>query len=144
MKRSTNSLLNKASLIFALSLIFTYAAAAQNTQAQKPVLNKYAVENILLGINSESEGVRKATINLAGQFELDQAVDLLIEQLKEEKIPELRILIAQSLYKIGNDKGLDAIYTNALSENDPNVKRMCNDLVKEYAAKKGIIVPSEN
>jgi len=144
MKLTANTFVTKAALVLTLALFITSAASAQTARKQKPVLKKYAVENIVNGIKSEYDGVRKVTISLAGKCELEKAVDTLIEQLKEEKSPELRVSIALSLYKIGDDKGLDAIYANAVSEKDPHVKRMLEAIVQEYAVNKEIFVSTSN
>ena len=144
MKLSTNSLVVKAALIIAMAFVFTSASNAQDWSRKKPVVKPEAVANLIVGIKSENDGLRKCAIYYAGKYEVDQAVDALIEQLDVEKISKMRILIALSLYKIGNEDGLDAIYANALKESDPNVKRMCNAIVEEYAANKNTIASSVN
>ncbi|PKL84259.1 MAG: hypothetical protein CVV24_00850 [Ignavibacteriae bacterium HGW-Ignavibacteriae-3] len=137
MRLTTNTFVTKAALVLMLAMLFVSAAPAQNTKTKTPVLNKYAVANITLGIKSESEGIRKASIDLAGKCKVDQAVDALIEQLDEENAPELRVLIAQALYNIGNEKGLYTLKAYVSSEKDPEVKRMYNLMAQEYAAGKG-------
>ena len=138
MKLTANSLVTKAALIIVLALIITTATSGQVAEAQKPILKPKTIANLIVGINSENEGLRKSAIYLAGKYEIDQAVIALIEQLKAEKKSSVRISIVLALHKIGNEKGLDAIYANALLENDPNVKRMCNAIVEEFNANKSI------
>jgi HEAT repeat protein len=138
MKLTTNSLVTKAALVLVLALILTTATAGQVARAQKPIFKPNAIANLIVGINSENDGLRKSAIYFAGKYDIDQAVDPLIEQLKVEKNPSLRLLIALSLYKIGNEKGLDAIYANVLLEKDPHVKRMCNAIFEEYKSNKNI------
>ena len=134
MKLLTTTLASKAVLIFVLALIVVTTTSGQIPGAQKPILKPNAIANLIVGINSENEGVRKAAIYYAGKYEISQATDALIEQLKAEKKSSVQILIALALYKIGNEKGIEAIYLNSSLENDQHVKRMCDAIVEEYYA----------
>ncbi len=142
MKPRKNSLVSKAALVLISALIITTAASAQIVETQNPNVKPNAIANLIAGISSENDGVRKCAIYFASKYEIDQTVDALIKQLKVEQIPSLRILISLALYKIGNEKGLNAIYDNASLENDPHVKNMFNAIVKEYYVNKGNIVSS--
>ena len=144
MKLNTNTLVTKVALILAMTLILTGSASAQSASAKKFEFKKNAVENLILGIQSENDGLRKTSIYYAGKYQIDQTVDALIDALKDEKNSNLRILIALSLFRIGNDNGLDAVYDNAVSEKDPNVKRMCYAIVEEYKANKNVLVSTLN
>lgn len=144
MKLITNSFVKKAVVVMISALIISTATYAQDARTQKPIVKPNAIANLIAGIKSENEGVRKSATYFAGKYEIDQAVSPLIEQLKVEKNPSLRLLIALALYKIGNDKGLDAIYENALLENDPHVKKMCYAIVEEYYAYKISFSSNEN
>jgi hypothetical protein len=144
MKLITNTLVTKVVLILVLALFITTATSGQVARTQKPVIKQKAIANLIVGINSENEGLRKSAIYLSGKYEIDQTVDALIEQLKAEKIPSVRISIALALYKIGSEKGFEAIYTSALLESDPHVKRICSTIVEEYNANKYIFASRTN
>ena len=68
-----------------------------------------AINNLIVGIQSDNEGLKKSSIYYAGIYELKEMVEPLIELLNKEKDTDMRVLIALTLYKIGNKDGLKAI-----------------------------------
>lgn len=83
-------------------------------------INRNSIATLKEGIHSENLGVRKSSIYMAGLYKIEELVDALSDQLKTEKYPDAKILIALSLYNIGDTKGMDAV--KDLSENDQDVK----------------------
>ena len=94
--------------------------------------NKYALENLLDGINSDNEGVKRSSIYLAGKYRIAEAERVLIAQLKREQNPGNRILIALVLYKLKSEKGLSVVRKLALHDNNQNVRRMSTHIYNEY------------
>ena len=71
---------------------------------------------------------------MAGFYKIDEAVDILTGQLLVEKDPGIKILIALSLYNIGNPEGVEAIRKLAVKDSNSEVRRMSTILYKEYIA----------
>ena len=132
MKSASNSFVMEVILILLATLISTSVTLGQN------VREKRAIANLIVGINSENEGVRKASIYFSGKYQFDHTTDALIKQLNVELNPSIRISIALALYKIGNEKGLEAICNCTSMENDGHVRRIYEAIVEEYAENKYI------
>ena len=107
-----------------------------NAQDEKRTYNENAVKNLVKGIKSENEGLKKSSIYYAGKYKITDAVDALVDKMVKEKDPDTRILIALSLYQIGDYKGLEAVKEQALNDNDERVKSMSalifNEFYKNY------------
>ena len=107
-----------------------------NAQDETRTYNENAVKNLVKGIKSENEGLKKSSIYYAGKYKITDAVDALVDKMVKEKDPDTRILIALSLYQIGDYKGLEAVKEQALNDNDERVKSMSalifNEFYKNY------------
>jgi hypothetical protein len=125
-----SSMKNTAMFLFAVVILFNstnaFAGGFEKVQ-DKLGSKKYskAVSNLMAGINSENLGLKKSCIYYAGLYEIPEAVDVLIKQMKNESDPDVKILIALSLYKIGDTKGYSMIKAAAEKDNDPKVRNMC-------------------
>lgn len=119
----------------ALSLIFVATVGeltAQPNSIKNITDNKYALENLLEGIKSDNNGVKRSSIYFAGKYRIAEAEETLIEQLKKEQTPENRILIALVLYKLQSEEGLLAVKNMAVSDTDEEVRRMSTHIYNEY------------
>jgi hypothetical protein len=126
----------KMKSITALAVILVIALNANiGLQAQS---NKYknvtqqSIETLRQGIKSDNPGLRKSSIYMAGLYKIDEAVGALTEQLTKEKNPGIRILIALSLYNIGDAEGMEAVKELAYRDGDREVKRMSTVLYRDY------------
>jgi HEAT repeat protein len=95
-------------------------------------ITKNSIVTLKEGIQSENPGVRKSSIYMAGLYKIEEAVDVLTKEIRTEKDANIKVLIALSLYNIGDPKGMEAV--KALSENDQDlrVKRMSTALYQAY------------
>ncbi len=110
-----------ATIMMVLSVITMTLSPELNAQGSNyKKINKNSIATLKDGIHSENQGVRKSSIYMAGLYKIENAVDALTDELKTEKDPSTKVLIALSLYNIGDPKGLEAV--KDLSENDQNVK----------------------
>ena len=127
------------SVILVMAMILPASfALAQNNSIKDVTNQKYALDNLLAGIKSENDGVRRSSIYFAGKYKIAEAEQALIEQLKNEPNPETRTLIAFVLYELGSEEGLVEVKKLARSDVDPQVRRMSKHLINEYLA------PEEN
>ena len=110
---------------------------AQNNSIKDVTSHKYALDNLLGGIKSENEGVRRSSIYFAGKYKISEAEQALIEQLKNEPNPKTRTLIAFVLFELGSEDGLAEVKKLARSDVDPKVRRMSTHLIKEFLAHNG-------
>jgi HEAT repeat protein len=129
--------LTKTLTVFSLFVLLTGSVSAQTEYLDAKKL-KTAIENLIVGIQSSNEGVKRDCIYYAGKYEFTETVNALIGELKQEKNPKDRALIALALYKIGDEKGIQAVYDAASTESDAKVKRTYNAIVAEYKAAKAI------
>jgi len=118
-------------LLAALMLTaFTYAQDVTGTFPEN------GVKNLIKGIKSGNKGLSRSSIYFAGKYKITDAIDALVDKMQEEKRPDTRILIALSLYEIGDIKGLQAVKKQALNDTDERVKRMSalifNEFYKNY------------
>lgn len=125
--------LNKRFFVITLvvAVLFAVNMFGQTNVEQKLAKHPSAVLDLVNGIKSENDGLRRTSIYLAGKYQLEQTVDVLIMQMGNEKIPSNRILIALSLFRIGEERGMNLILRTALSDIDPEVRRICSALVVE-------------
>ena len=134
--KSRNSIKNKIfSIVLVLLMILPASfALAQNNSIKDITDHKYALDNLLVGIKSDNEGVRRSSIYYAGKYKISEAEQALIEQLKIEPNPNTRTLIAFVLFELGSEEGLAEVQKLAHSDIDQNVRRMSTHLIHEYLA----------
>ncbi|MGE5681756.1 MAG: HEAT repeat domain-containing protein [Bacillota bacterium] len=95
-------------------------------------LKKNAVDNLIVNISSDNPGVKKTAIYYAGYYSVKATVNPLLKQMKKEADPSTRILIALSLYKLGDPQALVKIGEFAKSDSDPKVRRMCSAIFEDF------------
>jgi HEAT repeat protein len=114
------------------ALLFTTVLNAQKTITKSELKQKRMIGNLLNGINSDNEGLKRSAIYYAGKYKVDEAVDALVEQLEAETSTENKYLISLSLYLIGDNKGIEAVKKVAAFDNDPRAKRLAAAVYYEY------------
>ena len=108
-------------------ILFAVLALPTLGNAQDKIRAYYtekAAKNLIIGINSDNEGLSRSSIYYAGKDKIAEAVDALIEKMWKEKDPNTRILIALSLYQIGEFRGLEAVKELAVNDSDERIKNM--------------------
>ena len=126
----------KIFFVLTLLLVLTNDVKAQSSKViiEKFNLSSGAVNSLINGIKSENTGLRKSAIFFAGQYKIEKSIDYLIEELKKENDPEVKILIVLSLYKIGNPVAIEHIKDIVENETNPKVKNMYWAISDEYIA----------
>jgi HEAT repeat protein len=120
-----------------LTAVLLAAVLISNGVAQKNSIkdvtdNKYALKNLVAGIHSENNGVKRSSIYFAGKYRVAEAEDALIAQLKEETDPSTRILIGLVLYEMGSEEGLIEVQKLSMMDEDAKVRRMATQIYNEY------------
>jgi len=132
MKSLKNKLSSVVTLTVLLAILLSLNAVAQPNSISNLTKNKYALDNLKAGINSENIGVRKSAIYFAGKYQITELVDCLVKRLENENEPSIRLLIAYSLYEIKDAEGMNAVKELSVLDKDAKVKRMSKNLYKEY------------
>ena len=121
------------STVVILSLVLSSIGAfAQNNSIKDVTSNKYALQNLIAGIKSDNEGVKRSAIYFTGKYKIAEAEHALIAQLKEEQNPSTRILIALVLFELGSDEGLMYVKELSMEDADAKVRRMSTHIFYEY------------
>lgn len=113
-----------------LALTVNNDLKAQNTSYKNVTAN--SIETLKKGIKSDNYGLRKSSIYMAGLYRINEAVDDLADQLKREQDSGTKVLIALSLYNIGNPEGMEAVRNLSEKDQDMKVKRMSTAIYRAY------------
>ena len=115
-----------------LAAVLMGSGYTQSNSIKDITAHKYALENLIAGINSENDGVRRNSIYFAGYYKIVETEDALIHQLKVENDPSTRILIALVLYELGSEEGLLEVKDLSLNDENAKVRRMATQIYNEY------------
>jgi HEAT repeat protein len=127
-------------LTLTLVLAITLSLTTVNAQNSGLILKKNEIQNLISGIQSDNTGLRKSAIFMAGKYEVMQTEEALITLLKIEEDASVKILIALALYKIGSDKGMEAVENLAENDRDKEVRRMSTAILNQWEADNQVIV----
>lgn len=123
------SKLNSKIVVVVIFSIFCSTVGFSQAKINVP---KGAVVNLIAGIKSDNYGLRRTSIYFAGEYRIDEAGKALIEAFKKEEFPANKVLIAYSLYRIGNMKNLKELNEIIKNENNMEVKTICNAVVEQF------------
>lgn len=95
-------------------------------------INKQAITNLISCLNSENSGVKNSAIYFAGEYRIEEVLLELMRILRSDAEEETKLLAAQSLYRLNNERA--AYVLKSVSSEDPNIKvrNMCNLLYQSY------------
>ena len=118
-----------------LLLVLTAAVLISVTSTQAQVQRSFSeneIENLISGINSENNGLMRSSVYFAGKYQIEAAVETLVDKLEDEEEPSNVILIAMAIYKIGDRDALMKVLDTAKSSENERVKHMLNAIVAEH------------
>jgi HEAT repeat protein len=130
------SVLKNTCLAATALIMLAGSIQAQSNNPLDGVKRERAVKSIIFNFNNASAGIRESSIKYAGEYKLTETEDALIDLLKKNEEPSTKILIANSLLMIGDEKGIDAIRTAVSNENDQAVKEVYAKVVSEFEKSK--------
>lgn len=121
---------NLAAYLFALLLFFatTQLIMAQDSQNAIVSISDNSLGDLRSAIKSENYGLRKSGIYLAGKHSINQVSETLLDQLKVEEDPNLRILIIRVLYILDDVKYADSISEVASNDKNARVRNMASSI----------------
>ena len=119
-------------LILAITVIILFSSVYAQEISVQSKITENAKQNLLMGIQSDNNGLVRSCIYLAGKYNIVELVPVLIEKAKTEKSRNNRILIALSLSKMNTSEALDAVYELAMNDNDNKVRRVCGAIFQQF------------
>lgn len=131
------ALLHKAEKVYFILVAVLFFLLVSNSFGQNQKIadlskHKYALQNLIMGIQSENDGVRESSIYLAGQYRFIDTEDALIKQLKVERRSDIKVLIGLALFRMNSEKGMNELQRAALRDKDQHVKNMSQAIYNEY------------
>lgn len=131
------ALLHKAEKVYFILVAVLFFLLVSNSFGQNQKItdlskHKYALQNLIMGIQSENDGVRESSIYLAGQYRFIDTEDALIKQLKVERRSDIKVLIGLALFRMNSEKGMNELQQAALRDKDQHVKSMSQAIYNEY------------
>ena len=91
-----------------------------------------AVVNLLIGVNSDNQGLKESSANMLGELGSSYGVIPLMRILHESDQESSRIVAALALCKIGDARGLYAVKKAASFDPSDRVKRSCAWFYEQY------------
>lgn len=125
--KTTNKLLAAAVSV----LLFTNLLA-QEPDSKNFAFSKNEIGNLIMGITSDNPGLKKSSIYFAGKYQIEEVKEFLENELKTETDPNTKILIALSLFKIGDPQSIDFVEYLSKTESNRKVKNMFTAIVEEF------------
>ena len=122
----------KAVVYILITIFLATTVNAQENFLEKLPNKERAIQNLVLGIESDNSGLKRSSIYFAGKYRVTEAVNELIEVLNKEKDTEIRKVTALVLYKIGDQKGLNAVKKLAETDEDNRVRNLCAAITVAY------------
>ncbi len=114
--------------------IFSNFTFGQGRFSDEREIPEIAVTNYIAGIQSDNYGLKMSCIYFAGKYLLNDANDCLIEEFKKADDATIAVIIAWSVYRIGDSESIANL--NELAENhySNEVKSLCQTLcdLKSY------------
>ena len=118
-----------------LALALALAAPTDQPDIQEAigeVRYQQAVENLLIGLNSENDGLRRSSAYILGEIKSDEAVIPLMRALKSSTDERTQIVAALSLCKIGDARGVFAVKQEVRFSESDKVKNCCSWFYNQY------------
>ncbi len=119
----------------AMALALTMTMPADQPDIRKAigeVRYQQAVQNLLIGLASENDGLRQSSAYMLGEIQSGDAVIPLMRALKSGTDERTQIAAALSLCKIGDARGVFAVKQEARFSDNQKVKNSCSWFYDRY------------
>ncbi len=120
----------KASVVVLATILLVSVAAAGSNPADNG--KSPAVVNLLIGVNSDNQGLKESAANMLGELGSTYGVIPLMRMLHESDQESARIVAALALCKIGDARGIYAVKRAATFDSSDKVKRSCAWFYEQY------------
>ena len=116
-------------LFFALA---TFIIAAEPVKEQRTINQDLAIQNLLIGLDSDNAGLKSSSAYYLGELSSTEAVIPLMKMLRNSEREELRISAALALLKIGDERGIYAIKRAIVFDESKRVSDMCEKFYNSH------------
>ena len=122
-----------AILLLLLFFVFvSYGAAAEPVKEKRTINRDLAIQNLLIGLDSDNTGLTSSSAFYLGELSSTEAVIPLMKMLRNSEREELRISAALALLKIGDARGIYAIKRAIVFDESKRVSDMCEKFYNSY------------
>ena len=122
-----------AILLLLLFFVFvSYGAAAEPVKEKRTINRDLAIQNLLIGLDSDNTGLTSSSAFYLGELSSTEAVIPLMKMLRSSEQEELRISAALALLKIGDARGIYAIKRAIVFDESKRVSNMCEKFYNAY------------
>ena len=124
--------MKRALTILTLSLVVLLSSLSAQ---EKRNLTNDEIQNLKFGIQSENTGLKRSSIYFAGYYKIEEAADILRDEMLRSNDPNIQLLAALALYEIGDRSFLSDV--NVLANDkaeDLKVRRMAKAISDEWKA----------
>jgi hypothetical protein len=119
------SYLNFSTILLLLSIFFlSTLLVAQAQKSVKVDIPENSVQNFILGIQSENDGLKKNHIYFVGKYCIKEARSTLLKEFLKTDDEELKSLIAWSLFRICDQKCIDDLDKLKLNDKSRELKML--------------------
>jgi hypothetical protein len=125
----------KPNYIFIVAAILAVLSLSSLTFSgtKESTVKANVIKSMVMGINSTNTGLAQSSIYLAGNNKFEETVDPLINVLNDSsRETAIRVLAAYSLTMINNEKGIEAIKTASINNENYIVQGTCKFIYNNY------------
>ena len=127
----------KALFTILVMFLLTNFVYSQDSLKVVPRITDEDIEiNYLKGTESDNLGLKISAAYHLGERKSQKAVIPLMDALRTDSSPEVRIMAALSLFKIGDERGIFAIKKAIKFDENEQVKQMCGIFYQMHLAEK--------
>lgn len=126
----------------ALLFLFFFASLA-NAQDFKSAFSSSEIGNLVAGIKSENQGLKRCSIYLAAKYQVTETVPVLVEEFKKDLNPKNKVLIALAVYQIGDKSGIEAVYNASLNDENAKVRKTCFEVMSNFKNDESVVSNSK-
>ncbi len=129
----------KSSAIFIILTLICFCfirAAAEPVKEKRTIKRDLAIQNFLIGLDSDNIGLTSSSAFYLGELNSTEAVIPLMKILRNAEQEELRISAALALFKIGDARGIYAVKRAIIFDESERVSDMCEKFYNAYSYEK--------
>ncbi len=123
-------------LLFVFAVFISLGMAVEPAKQVKSFNKDLTTNNLLIGLESNNNGLISSSTFYLGKFNSTQAVIPLMKILKNSGEEKLRISAALALLKIGDARGIYAIKRAIKFDESERVSNMCSKFYNAYLTQK--------
>ena len=98
----------------------------------KDPVSESTVSSLLMGLNSENNGLKSSSAYMLGELKVSSAVVSLMRLLHNDDSEEVRISAALALYKIGTPMSIHAVKQASKFDESKRVSKLAHSFYSEY------------